>query len=327
MVIRVPFAGGEKESLHSSLRRHRDVVLWKVEGLDDERLRRPMTPSGTSLLGLVKHLASVEYSWFCQTFGRETEPLPFRDDDPDADLRVDPDESTASIIDFYGRARAAADRVIDEVDLDDLGTAWSGDRVSMRWVLIHMIEETARHAGHMDILRELLDGATGDHRPDGVRLRPARAADAAAIAQVWYEGWGDGHLGHVPEELVAVRTRESFEQRAAQRIGDTVVATAGEAVAGFVMVAGDEVEQVYVAAPHRGTAVAAALLAEAERLVAAGGNEHAWLAVVDGNARARRFYERSGWADGGPFDYPATSETGTIPVPARRYTKRVSGQD
>lgn len=161
---RVPFTGEEKESLHVSLDRHRDVVLWKLEGLDDEQLRRPMTPTGTNLLGLVKHLGAVEYGWFCETFGREVEPLPFEEDEPDADLRVEPHETTADIVAFYGRARAAADRVIEDLPLDELGTAWFGDAVSMRWVLIHMIEETARHAGHMDILRELIDGATGDHR-------------------------------------------------------------------------------------------------------------------------------------------------------------------
>ena len=163
---RVPFTGTEKESLQVSLDRHRDVVLWKLDGLDDESLRRPMVPSGTSLLGMVKHLAAVEYGWFCRTFGRETEPLPFDDDDDDADLRVDSSESTADIVGFYRRARAAADRVIDELDPEDVGTAWFGDTVSMRWVLIHMVEETARHVGHMDILRELLDGATGDHQRD-----------------------------------------------------------------------------------------------------------------------------------------------------------------
>ncbi|WP_092532380.1 DinB family protein [Amycolatopsis arida] len=165
MSRRVPFTGGEKESLHASLDQYRDVVLWKLDGLDDERLRRPMTPSGTNLLGLVKHLAAVEYAWFCQTFGYPTEPLPFDDEDENADLRVTPDESTADILAFYGRARAAADRVITEHDLDHLGTAWFGDPVSLRWVLIHMIEETARHAGHLDVVRELIDGATGDH-PD-----------------------------------------------------------------------------------------------------------------------------------------------------------------
>jgi len=163
---RVPATGGEKESLHVALDRHRDVVLWKIEGLDDEALRRPMTPTGTNLLGLVKHLAAVEYGWFCQTFGRPTEPMPFDENDPEADLRVEPNETTEDIVAFYGRARAAADRAIDETNLEATGAAWFGDQVSMRWVLIHMVEETARHAGHMDILRELIDGATGDHRRD-----------------------------------------------------------------------------------------------------------------------------------------------------------------
>jgi uncharacterized damage-inducible protein DinB len=165
MMRRVPFTGGEKESLHVSLDRHRDAVLWKVGGLDDEQLRRPMTPSGTNLIGLVKHLASVEYVWFCETFARPSEAVPFDPADPDADMRAAPHETTAGIVDFYGRARAAADQAIEQVGLDELGTSWSGYTVSMRWVLIHMIEDTARHAGHMDILRELIDGQTGDHAP------------------------------------------------------------------------------------------------------------------------------------------------------------------
>lgn len=163
MVLRVPPTGDEKSSLRASLDRHRDVVLWKIDGLDDDQLRRPMTPSGTSMLGLVKHLAAVEYSWFCLTFDRPTEPLPFEDDDPDADLRVEAGESTADVIAFYRRARTACDAVITELDLAATGTSQSGVQVSMRWVLIHMIEETARHVGHLDIVRELLDGATGDH--------------------------------------------------------------------------------------------------------------------------------------------------------------------
>lgn len=163
MTQRVPFTTGEKQSLFVSLDRHRDVVLWKLDGLTDEQLRAPMTPSGTSLLGLVKHLAAVEYGWFCETFGLETEPLPFDQEDENADLRIDPHETTDEVLAFYARARVAADRVIDELDIEDVGTAWFGDTVSLRWVLIHMVEETARHVGHMDILRELIDGATGDH--------------------------------------------------------------------------------------------------------------------------------------------------------------------
>ncbi len=163
-MTQVPFTGAEKESLHASLNRHREVVLWKIEGLDDEQLRRPMTPSGTSLLGLVKHLGAVEYGWFCTTFGRQTERLPFSDEDPEADLRVTPDESSEHILAFYARARAAADQVIVELDLEDRGTAWFGSDVTLRWVLIHLVEETARHTGHLDVIRELIDGAVGDHR-------------------------------------------------------------------------------------------------------------------------------------------------------------------
>jgi hypothetical protein len=91
--------------------------------------------------------------------------MPFDEDDPDADLRIRPDETTDEVLAFYGRARAAADRVIDELEVEDTGTAWFGEAVTLRWVLIHMVEETARHAGHADIIRELIDGMAGDHRP------------------------------------------------------------------------------------------------------------------------------------------------------------------
>ncbi|HEX5945121.1 MAG TPA: DinB family protein [Acidimicrobiales bacterium] len=163
---RVPFTGSEKEMLWVALDRHRDAVVWKLQGLGDDDLRRSMVPSGTSLLGMVKHLAAVEYSWFCETFGRETEPLPFVDDDPEADLRVEAGESTADILAFYERARAASDKVIRELDLDDTGTTSRGDEPSLRWVLIHMVEETCRHAGHVDLVRELIDGMAGDHPGD-----------------------------------------------------------------------------------------------------------------------------------------------------------------
>ncbi|MGW2160481.1 DinB family protein [Nonomuraea sp. NPDC001699] len=157
---RVPPSGGEKESLHASLDRHRDVVVWKLQGLGEEQVRRPMTPSGTSLLGIVKHLAAVEYGWFCSTFGREAEPLWFA---PEDDFEIGERETTEQIAAFYGRARAAADKAISDLPLDAPGTSWAGEPVTLRWVLIHMIEDTVRHAGHMDILRELIDGATGDH--------------------------------------------------------------------------------------------------------------------------------------------------------------------
>ncbi|MFF0343356.1 GNAT family N-acetyltransferase [Kribbella sp. NPDC004875] len=154
-------------------------------------------------------------------------------------------------------------------------------------------------------------------------VRPAVAGDADVVAGIWYAGWRDGHLGHVPEELVAARTEESFWARAAERVADTTVAVVGGEIAGFVMVVGDEVEQVYVAQDHRGSGVAGVLLAEAERQVKANGHKQAWLAVATGNARARRFYERSGWTDAGAFDYPATVGDGTLPVPCHRYVKAV----
>lgn len=157
-----------------------------------------------------------------------------------------------------------------------------------------------------------------------VGLRPARAEDALVVARIWAQGWRDGHLGNVPDALLEVRTPESFRTRAAQRVTDTTVAVIDGEVAGFVIVVGDEVEQVYVDGRHRGSGIAGTLLAEAERLVAADGHPVAWLAVVAGNARARRFYERGGWSDDGPFDYEAEYAGGVIPVPCRRYTKRVT---
>jgi len=127
MTTDTPLVGNEKETLHALfLRKQRAVMLWKLEGLNDEELRRPMVPSGTNLLGMVKHLAAVEYGWFCPTFGVETEPLPFDENDPDADLRVNPDESTRDILDFYSRAQTAVDAVIDDHDLDDTGIPWTG---------------------------------------------------------------------------------------------------------------------------------------------------------------------------------------------------------
>jgi uncharacterized damage-inducible protein DinB len=161
MSTATPLTGPEKDSLHAFLRKQRTVMRWKLDGLGDDDLRRPMTPSGTTLLGMVKHLAAVEYGWFCETFGRDTEPLPFDEDDEEADLRIEPHERTEDVLAFYERACAASDEVIEDLDLDATGTAWSGETMSLRWVVVHMIEETARHAGHADIIRELIDGTTG----------------------------------------------------------------------------------------------------------------------------------------------------------------------
>lgn len=156
----------------------------------------------------------------------------------------------------------------------------------------------------------------------GATLRPATRQDVEEVARVWNEGWADGHLGHVPEALVAHRMLDGFRASVPKRIARTTVAVRDGRIVGFVVVHDDEVEQVYVAREARGTGVADALLAHAETVVAAR-YVVAWLAVVAGNARARRFYERSGWHDAGGIEYAAEVTDGTLAVPCRRYEKRV----
>lgn len=155
-------------------------------------------------------------------------------------------------------------------------------------------------------------------------IRPATAADMAAVADLWHEGWHSGHTGHVPDGLTAARTLEAFHERTPARVADTTVAVsdAGELL-GFVMVVGDEVEQVFVGPAARGTGLAPVLVAEAERQVAAGGHALAWLAVVAGNARARRFYEKCGWVDEGDLPYEVVAGGQVFVSPCRRYVKRM----
>jgi GNAT superfamily N-acetyltransferase len=154
-------------------------------------------------------------------------------------------------------------------------------------------------------------------------LRPATEADQETISTIWHQGWCEAHLGRVPAELVAHRDRHALRQRVPAMLGATTVATLGSAVVGFVMLHGDEVEQLYVDPSARGTGAAAALLAHGEALVAER-SDRAWLAVVEGNTRARRFYERNGWSDTGPFDNPAWTPGGaTVSVPVRRYEKHL----
>ncbi|MBC2933604.1 GNAT family N-acetyltransferase [Nocardioides sp. zg-1228] len=155
-------------------------------------------------------------------------------------------------------------------------------------------------------------------------IRPARDADMGAVADLWHEGWHDGHAGHVPGGLTAARTLAAFHERTPPRVADTTVAVADDgSLQGFVMVVDDEVEQLFVARSARGAGVAEDLLAEAERQVAATGHETAWLAVVVGNVRARRFYERCGWADRGDLPYEVAAGDQTFVSPCRRYEKPV----
>lgn len=155
-------------------------------------------------------------------------------------------------------------------------------------------------------------------------LRPATAADVDAIANVWHRGWHDAHAGHVPDGLTTARTLDAFRERVAGRVADTSDTTVAEVagdVAGFIMIANDEVEQVFVDRVHRGSGLAGLLLDEAERQVSAVGHDVAWLAVVVGNTRARRFYERRGWVDEGDLPYAVSAGGTTYLSPCRRYTK------
>jgi len=154
--------------------------------------------------------------------------------------------------------------------------------------------------------------------PPGV-LRKATPNDAATVARIWHVGWQDGHLGHVPAELLPYRTEGQFVSRAQKRIGDMWVAVAGGETVGFVVVKGDEVEQIFVARSARGTGVAAMLLRKAEDEIRGAGHRRAWLAVVAGNQRARSFYSRLGWRDSGPMSYVVEIEAGPFVVPTHRY--------
>ena len=161
----------EKETLHRYLDNARSALLWKLEGLSEYDARRPMTPTGTSLLGLVKHVAAVESWYFGTAFGRAfpgQDELDW-DEESQAEMHATAGESPEQIADFYRRVCAHSDATIEALSLDDRGLVpwWPQERrnPTLRDLLIHEIAETARHAGHADILRESIDGAVGT-RPD-----------------------------------------------------------------------------------------------------------------------------------------------------------------
>lgn len=156
-------AGNEKEVLGGFLDHYRRTLLDICEGLSEEQVRRSMVQSGTSLLGVIKHLAYVERGWFQETIAGEKVDYPFDfENDPDAEFRVEPDETAESIFELYRAECARSREILESVSLDDLakGEDRSAD-YNVRWIVVHMIEETARHAGHADILREQIDGTTG----------------------------------------------------------------------------------------------------------------------------------------------------------------------
>jgi uncharacterized damage-inducible protein DinB len=158
-----PHSAAEFEMLTSFLDWYRVVMIRKIEGLDAEGLRRSPVSSGTSLGGLVKHLAYVERHWFGSSYGGLKLDYPWTDEDPDADFRLDADDTVESLSAFYqAECKRSREIVAANPDLDHVVPTTRDRRVSLRWILVHMIEETARHAGHADIIREMVDGAVGD---------------------------------------------------------------------------------------------------------------------------------------------------------------------
>ncbi len=176
-----------KAVLRRYLDQARDAAVWKLDGLSEYDMRRPLTPTGTNLLGLVKHLALVEFGYFGETFGRPAdEELPSDEaaaNDPHLDLIAEPHESSAEILALYGRARAHSDATIAALDLDAPGNvAWWPDTVNpvtLQLIMVHVTTETHRHTGHADILREMIDGRVG-HRADVANMPEEEAAYWAA---------------------------------------------------------------------------------------------------------------------------------------------------
>jgi hypothetical protein len=155
-----------KADLHRYLQEARDALLWKLDGLTEYDIRRPLVPTGTNLLGLVKHLALVEQGYFGDTFGSPSDDkIPWDETDPNSDMFAAPEESRAFITGLYRRACAQSDATIDALALDAVGhVPWwpaDGNEVTLHHILIRLVAETNRHAGQADVVRELIDGTAG----------------------------------------------------------------------------------------------------------------------------------------------------------------------
>lgn len=176
-----------KAVLDRYLRTTRDALLWKLDGLSDYDVRRPLTPTGTNLLGLIKHVAGVTLEYFGAVFGRPSgEELPWFAEgaEPNADMWAAAGESREQITGLWQRAWAHADATISALPLDATGQVpwWPPERreVTLQQIMVHMIAELNRHAGHADIVRELIDGSVG-LRPDNGNLPPGD--------QAWWESY------------------------------------------------------------------------------------------------------------------------------------------
>lgn len=149
----------ERETLLGFLTSQREAVVWKLQDVTDVAARSVETSTGLHLHGLLRHLEHVERWWVRDVFAGQKElPYAWTDEDPDGELHVPTDVTMASLLADYEAEIVESDKIIDAHDLDDMNA--SGE-FSLRWVVVHLIEETARHLGHIDILREQADGSTG----------------------------------------------------------------------------------------------------------------------------------------------------------------------
>lgn len=179
-----------KEILHAKLREARASLLAAVDGADEYDLRRPLTPTGTNLIGLVKHLVGIEHVYLVESFGRPVpDVLPWVADGSvwdGADMWATADESSAEIVSLYRRACAHSDDSIASLDIDAAGRVphWPAERAdtTLGFLLVRMVAETAQHAGHAEILRELVDGRTGSDTGTSGTDWPAYLADIQAAA-------------------------------------------------------------------------------------------------------------------------------------------------
>ncbi|WP_326732507.1 DinB family protein [Streptomyces phaeochromogenes] len=178
-----------KDNLHARLRRDREALLWKLDGLSEYDARRPLTATGTNLLGLVKHVATIEARYFGEVFDRPSpEPLPRWQDHNASDLWAAEDETRDQIIAFYRRTWEHSDATIDELPLDAPGhVPWWPEpypNTNLFATMVHVLSESIRHTGHADILREGLDGRTGVRAEHEQQIdEEARAAYCAKIEQ------------------------------------------------------------------------------------------------------------------------------------------------
>ena len=173
-----------KARLLGNLRFNRNALLWKTEGLTERDLRLPRTATGTNLLGLVKHCAGVEHEYFITSFGRTSDivlPDNDYDADPNADLYASEHERAENLIALYRRVGEVVDQAINEMDLNTPGkVAWWGANgdVTLGQILVHVLGDIARHAGHADILREGIDGKAGLRTDNGNLWEPDGGWDA-----------------------------------------------------------------------------------------------------------------------------------------------------